>query len=457
MKSIISLLLLVLFLGTCNLFAQQSNPNVLVILADDLGAGDLGCYGSTFYETPFIDQLAAEGVKFTMAYSAGAVCSPTRSSIMSGKYPVRTGVTDYIPGLKDKNRKLNIQPTAMHLALDEVTLAETFKSAGYQTFYAGKWHLGEAGFEPQDQGFDIYMGHKELSINGNGWQIGNRLTQTAIEFIDSRDQQKPFLMYLGYNEPHTPILEYPDHIQKFKDKAKTLAPVTPQNIQERNGKTRVVQDDPVYASELAGLDSFVGRVLKKIADNNLRNNTIVMLLSDNGGLSTLKKPGPTSNKPLRAGKGWLYEGGIRIPFILRVPGLTKANSEIATPIITTDIYPTLLELAGLPAKPEQHIDGLSLVPLLKGAKSLNRTTLYWHYPHYHGSTWAPGGAIHEGDWKLIEFFEENKLELFNLKHDPVELNDLAQQEPTKLRELKQKLDNWRKETGAFIPTLNTEK
>lgn len=431
--------------------AADSKPNILFILADDLGWRDLGCYGSPFQETPNIDRLAREGLRFTQAYTAGSVCSPTRGSLMTGKYPVRTGVTDYIPGLTSEGRKLVTRPTRTELALEEVTIAEAMKEGGYQTFYAGKWHLGGKGFEPGDQGFEVVAPDAPREEISRDWQVGLKINQSANRFLDERDPTRPFFMYLGFHEPHTPTLEYPDHIERFRTKAAGLKSPGDAYRVEREGQTKLVQDDPAYGSEVAGLDAFVGGVLAKLEEKKLVENTVVIFFSDNGGLSTKNTPGPTSNEPLRAGKGWLYEGGIRVPLIVRAPGITKADTVSDAPVISTDFYPTLLDLAGLPARPRQHHDGLSLAQLLRGGAPPAREALFWHYPHYHGSTWAPGGALRAGDWKLIEFFEEGAAELYNLSSDLSEKNNLAASEPQRLEDLRQKLADWRTETGAFVP------
>jgi arylsulfatase A-like enzyme len=435
-----------LFFALCpSLFAAK--PNILFILADDLGWRDLGCYGSPFNETPHLDKLATQGLCFTQAYTAGAVCSPTRGSIQTGKVPPRTGVTDYIPGLSSAGRKLVTRPTNKQLALEEVTVAESLREGGYQTFYAGKWHLGNQGFAPEDQGYELVVPDEN---HAKDWQGGHKLSEAAMKFLDEHDAKRPFFMFLGYHEPHTPILEYPDHIAKFREKAARL-PADAAPRRERDGMTRTVQNDAAYASEVAGLDSFVGSVLDKLDRSGLAESTIVIFFSDNGGLSTKSDPGPTSNEPLRAGKGWLYEGGIRVPLIVRAPGLTKAGSISDTPVWSTDFYPTLLSLAGLAARPEQHRDGLDISSVLRGETAPSREALYWHYPHYHGSTWAPGGAMREGDWKLIEHFDEGGVELFNLQTDLSEKNNLAKTEPQRLQAMQARLAAWRKETGAYIP------
>lgn len=445
-----------LMLGaSANVFAVESAAperplHILFILADDLGWTDLGCYGSSFHETPHIDRLAADGIRFTQAYSAGAVCSPTRSSIMTGQYPVRTGITDYIPGLHPEGVRLATPFTRTELDLEHVTIAEALQAEGYQTWYGGKWHLGGAGFGPEAQGFEAVVQDESLGKPNQDPLVGDRLTAAALQFLDERDTTRPFFMFLGFHEPHTPILPHPEHIARFREKA-AANPVETTSIPERHGFSRTVQNDAAYATEIAVLDEAVARLTEKLDALGLRESTVVVFSSDNGGLCTLKKPGPTTNLPLRSGKGWLYEGGIRVPLIVRAPAAVAPGSTCDTPVISTDLYPTLLAVAGAPPAPERHRDGENLAPLFSGG-SLPERTLYWHYPHYHGSTWAPGSAIREGDWKLIEFFDEERVELYDLSQDTGERRDLAAQAPEKVRQLQDKLSAWRRATGAVIPS-----
>jgi len=431
-----------------------TRPNVVFILADDLGWMDLSCYGSPFCETPNIDRLAKEGVRFTQAYTAASICSPTRSSIMTGKVPVRTGITDYIPGLSSEGRKLVTRRTKTELALEEVTIGEAFREGGYETFYAGKWHLGGKGFEPSEQGFEHYVDDKQLGNYGRDWEAGKRLAESAVKFLGTRDETRPFFACLAFHEPHTPIVEYPEHIKHFQDKAAKLSPATVPPKPEHDGLNRGRQDDPAYGSEVAGLDSFVGMILKALDARGLRDDTIVVFTSDNGGLAVKDQPGPTCNAPLRAGKGWLYEGGIRVPTIIRAPGVTRAGTVVDSPVISMDYYPTLLALAGLPAMPRQHVDGLSFLPLLRGETMPAGRTLHWHYPHYHGSTWAPGSALREGDWKLVENVHYETVELFNLRDDLGETRDLSKSNPEVTAQLLAKLHAWQRSVGAFIPGPN---
>ncbi len=449
----------------------SKKPNFVFILVDDLGWPDLGCYGSSFYDTPNLDKLAASGMQFNDAYAACPVCSPTRAAIMAGKYPTRLNITDWIPGQDPKNRKL-LGPQDLHqLPLDEVTLAETFKKQGYKTFFAGKWHLGDEGFFPEDQGFDINKGghhrgsppggyytpykNPKLSDGPEGEYLTDRLTEESMSFMES-NQDNPFLLYLSFYTVHTPIQACRRYIDHYKEKAEKLPELGEKaERKEHDGITKLRQDNPAYASMVRAMDENVGKVLNKLDELNLSENTVIIFTSDNGGLSTLSRRGyPTCNLPLRAGKGWCYEGGIRVPLIIRVPGITKPGSISNEPVISMDYYPTMLELAGLSPKPDQHCDGKNLVPLLKGEKELNREAIYWHYPHYHGSTWKPGAAIRARDWKLVEFYHEGKVELYNLKDDIGEMNDLSKSHPEKAKELLTMLRKWQKDTNAQMPKPN---
>ncbi|RCS54927.1 DUF4976 domain-containing protein [Bremerella cremea] len=448
---------------------QTQRPNFVFFLVDDLGWADLSCYGSTFHESPNIDALAASGMKFNHAYAACPVCSPTRASIMTGRHPVRVDITDWIPGNRGTGKFLQVEDRD-NLALEEVTIAEVLKEAGYQNFFAGKWHLGDEGHYPTDQGFDFNIGgnhagsppggyyapwkNPTLTAKKDGEYVTERLTEESIKFLETRDQAKPFLLYLSYYNVHTPITPYKKRVEHFREKAAaTIEGETP-TIPEHEGISRARQDDPSYASMIAAVDQSVGEVLAKLDELKLTDNTVVCFFSDNGGLCTVRRPGPTSNLPLRSGKGWLYEGGVRSPLIVRAPGVTKAGSVSDVPVVSTDFFPTMLELAGLPLQPMLHADGQSLVSLLGGAGEQPERALYWHYPHYHGSTWKPGASIREGDWKLIEFYEYDEVELYNLADDPGEQNDLSTSQPEKTAQLREKLHTWQKEMHAKMPQPN---
>jgi arylsulfatase A-like enzyme len=369
----------------------EKKTNFVFFLVDDMGMMDLGTYGSTFHETPIIDKLAKTGMKFNYGYAACPVCSPTRASIMTGRHPVRVDITDWIPG--SANRKTNklIHPEDRdNLALKEVTIAEELKSNGYQTFFAGKWHLGNEGHWPTDQGFDINIGgHHRGSPPGGYYAPWNnptleakkkdeylteRLTEESTRFLENRNTDKPFLLYLSYYNIHTPIQAYRKHIGHYQKKAEKFSGTTPTE-QEHSGQTRMRQDNPALASMVSAVDDSVGTLLAKLDELGLSDDTVVVFFSDNGGLSTKPKMGPGSNSPLRAGKGWLYEGGVREPTIIRAPGVTKPGSVSDQPIVSMDFFPTMLELAGLPPKPNLHADGRSLLPELTGKKGKPRLSI----------------------------------------------------------------------------------
>lgn len=448
---------------------KQQKPNILFILVDDLGWTDLDVYGSRFYETPNLKRLAAEGMRFTQAYSASPVCSPTRAAIMSGKHPARLNITDWIPGLDPRDRKL-LGPHDRHqLPLNETTIAETLKKAGYHTLFAGKWHLGAEGYYPEQQGFDINKGgHEKGSPSGGyyvpynnpklqdgatGEYLTDRLTDETIDFMQTHT---PFFAFLSFYTVHTPIQACKRHHAYYLNKLeKKTANSSKAYRREGDGWTKLKQDRTDYASMVAAMDENIGRLLDHLQKSGLKQNSVIVFTSDNGGLSTLyRKNAPTSTLPLRAGKGWCYEGGIRVPLILCAPGITQPETVCKTPVTSMDFYPTLLELCGLPLKPDQHVDGKSLVPLLKRKTKSLRRNLYWHYPHYHGSAWEPGAAIRQQEWKLIEFYQDNRLELYNLSEDIGEQNDLAKQFPQKTDSLRQALLKWQKRVNAQLPSPN---
>ncbi|MEI6536242.1 MAG: sulfatase, partial [Verrucomicrobiaceae bacterium] len=411
-----------------------------------------------------IDSIAKRGMRFTQGYAACCVCSPTRGSIMTGKYPPRFGITNFIPG--GKSGKLKSAPNANHLPLEEVTIAEALRNGGYATFFAGKWHLGGGDFYPGAQGFpaDLDSGNGKATDaqfwypksnlpvpdHKNDPKTTDRIAGEAVKFI-CEHKDTPFFAYLPFLAVHVPIGARPDLVAKYQKKA-AGAPADAWG-QERENKVRLVQNNVTYAAMLEQLDSAIGRVLDAVEKNGLAEKTVVVFMSDNGGLSTAEGH-PTSNLPLRAGKGWPYEGGVREPLIVCAPGVTKPGSTCDVPVISTDFYPTLLQLAGLELKPEQHLDGVSFLPLLKGETASRGKPLFWHYPHYANQGSAPNGVIRDGDWKLIEWFEDSSLELYNIPQDIGEQHNLALQQPDKVKELHTKLIAWRKEVGALMPTPN---
>ncbi len=432
--------------------AAQSPPNIILILADDLGWTDLSCYGSGLYETPHIDRLARDGMKFTQAYSACTVCSPTRAAILTGKYPARLHVTDWIPGLPPENPKLLVPRWTKYLPLEEITIARALRSAGYVTASIGKWHLGGEEYYPEKHGFDINIAGSSapappsyfapykiatLPDGPKGEYLTDRLGKEAVQFIEQH-KEKPFFLYLPQFAVHTPIQGKEALIQKYRAK-------------KRPGQK---QTNAVYAAMIESMDDSVGRVRRRLDELKLADRTVIIFASDNGG-----RVPTTSNHPLRVGKGSCYEGGTRVAFIVHWPGVTKPGSVCETPVISMDLYPTILEIAGLKEAARKGVDGANLVPLLHQNGELHRDALFWHYPHYQhyqlGGT-TPYGAIRAGDFKLIEFFDDMRVELYNLREDIGEQRNLAAQMPAKTDELRARLHAWRKEVGAQMPSRNPD-
>ena len=465
-------LMCVLLLGAGCLSAPPgSRPgklNFVFILVDDLGYMDIGVYNpKTFYETPNVDRLAAGGMRFTNGYAANPVCSPTRYSIQTGKYPSRVDATNYFAGRR--GGRFKPAPLNDRMSLEEVTIAEALKKAGYATFFAGKWHLGPTEeFWPEHQGYDINKGGQKsgsppgrgryFSPYGNprledgpkGEYLTHRLATETTRFIESR-KDVPFLAFLAFYTVHNPMMAPKDLVAKYRAKAEKISGAEfgdeEQVFGKRARKVRILQKHATYAAMVESMDRAVGKILGKLKELGLDKKTVVMFMSDNGGLSTSEGL-PTSNLPLRGGKGWLYEGGIREPYIVKWPGVTRPGSTSDTPVISTDFYPTILEIAGLPLNPGHHKDGVSLVPLLKGSEGLKRDALYWHYPHYSNQGGIPGGAIRMGDFKLIERFEDGRTHLYNLTNDIGERNDLAAKMEDKVAAMRKKLHAWYREVDA---------
>ena len=428
--------------------ALAAPPNVIVILVDDLGWADLGCQGSQYHQTPHIDGLARDGMRFTDAYSACTVCSPTRAALLTGKHPARLHLTDWIAGHAAPKAKLSPPEWSRRLDPAEPTLAARLKSAGYATASVGKWHLG-ADSRPQQFGFDVNMGgdHRgqppryvapyglpELPDGPAGEFLTDRESAEAVRFIESHRSQ-PFFLYLAHYAVHTPLDGKRDVVAKYKAR-------TPDD-----------QRNPVYAALLESVDDSVGRIRASLQQLGLVTNTVIVFTSDNGGL-VLGKDRPTSNRPLRSGKGDAYEGGVRVPFIVCWPGVVRPGSTSSRPVQTVDLYPTLLEATGVDDAPGHERDGASLVALLKGKGSTPDRSLYWHYPHYHPGGATPHGAVRSGDWKLIESYESGHLELYNLASDLAESTDLANALPEKANEMARDLAAWRKKVGAQMPVPN---
>ncbi len=445
--------------------AEGKKTNVVLILIDDLGWNDVGCYGSDYYRTPNIDRLAREGMRFTCGYAACNVCPPSRAAILTGKNPARLLLTQWLPSGRwnAKTNRLREGRYVSSLPLEEVTIAEALREAGYRTAFMGKWHLGtETYYYPEHQGFDVNVAgrdygapggyfypfkgkwkipttgqalHKETPLPGKeGDYLVDRLAEEAESFI--RDNAgKPFFLMLSHYAVHAPLQGKPDKTERYEQVA----------ADDRQGK-------PAYAAMVESVDDSVGRVMKTLRDLQIDERTFVIFTSDNGGFAKA-----TSNAPLRANKGSNYEGGLRVPFIIRWPGHTKPGSVSEEPVIGTDLYPTILEATGRSLHPHQHVDGESLVPVLTGKDGLKRDALHWHYPHYnqHPSSF-PSGVIRAGDWKLIEAFETGRLSLFNLDDDLGETMDLSGSEPAKVAELHAMLRSWRIEVGADPMRPNPE-
>jgi len=430
--------------------ATAPKMNVVLILADDLGWTDLHCYGSEYYETPHIDRLARDGVKFTQAYSACTVCSPSRAAILTGKYPGRLHITDWIPGLPPENPKLLVPDWTKYLPLEELTLANALHDTGYATASIGKWHLGGEPYYPDKHGFDINLAGTDTPGTKNYFApykiatlpegpdreyLTDRLGVEANRFIE-RHKDQPFFLYLPHFAVHLPVQAKTALIEKYRAKRK------PGQEQTNAG----------YAGMIESMDDTVGSIRKKLEELKLADHTLVIFASDNGG-----RVPTTSNLPLRVGKGSCYEGGTRTPLIVYWPGVTKADSVCDTPVIGMDLFRTILEVVGVKGGAEKALDSVSLVPLLRQAGGLKRDELFWHYPHYQhyqlGGT-TPYGAIRKGDFKLIEFFDDMRVELYNVRDDIGEQNNLAAKMPEKVDELRTRLHAWRKEVGAQMPTRN---
>ena len=474
----LSLALAVACLAACTPEPREApgerRPNFLIFLVDDLGWTDLGCYGSDFYETPNIDRLAADGVRFTHGYAACTVCSPTRAALMTGQYPGRTNVTDWIPGHRRPKEKLRPPDWTMRLEHRHTTLAEALVAAGYRTANVGKWHLmprderqSMMDYLPDRHGFDRNVGGNEWGLPGSyfhpyerndrsvyplpeggaeGDYLTDRLTDEALGILEDF-RHDPFLLYFPFYTVHTPIQAKPEDLARF----------------EQRVDSRKRHRNPAYAGMLAALDRSVGRVRDKLSELGIAENTVIVFTGDNGGLDREGPDGrmgdPTENAPLRAGKGSAYEGGVRTPTIYYWPGVTPAGETSDVPVITVDIYPTVLEIAGVPGDPvhNESVDGVSLAGLLRDAASgLDRDTLYWHYPHYHPGGATPYSAVRDGDWRLVQFYEDERIELYNLAEDVGEERDLAAAMPEKAAELLGKLDAWRSEVGAQEPLPNPD-
>lgn len=450
-------------------------PNVVFILADDLGQRDVGAYGSTFYETPNIDRLASQGVRFTQAYAASNVCSPTRASLLTGRYPARLGITDWLPGRAPRPDDPLLSPAlAGHLTSTDTTFANAFRAAGYRTAFVGKWHLGDSPDHfPDRHGFDLNIGGSgkgstpsyfspyglpNLSDGPRGEYLVERLTHEAVAFIrESHAAGRPFLLQLSHYAVHIPKQARPQLIAKYTAKLKAHPTEGPDfSDGPPDGRVRIRQSDPIYAAMVESLDASVGAILAELDALGIAENTIVVFTSDNGGLST-SEGWPTSNLPLRGGKGWAYEGGVREPLIVSWPGHLPADALTDAVVTSPDFFPTLLALAGLPLQPTAHVDGRSFADILVSPTTPPpERAIFWHYPHYSNQRGRPHSAMRKGNWKLIEWLETGRLELYDLIADPGETQDLAQRKPDQAAALCAELHAWRTQVGARMPTANPD-
>jgi arylsulfatase A-like enzyme len=468
---VLAVALAVLASGVVKAAEKTRPPNIVLILADDLGWADLGCYDADLLETPHLDRFAREAVRFTDAY-AMSVCSPTRAMLLTGKHAARLHITIWAEGSLSgpKNRKL-LQARSLHdLPHAETTLARRLHDAGYLTALVGKWHLGDADHYPETHGFDVNIGGTRwgapetffwpyrgkgrfgtdfryvphLEYGREGEYLTDRLTEEALHVID-RAGDKPFFLYLAHHAPHTPIEARADDVKQFEKK---LRP----GLKHQNA---------VYGAMVKSLDDSVGRVLAHLKERRLDENTIVVFTSDNGGyIGVDRRSGQTApvtnNTPLRSGKGSLYEGGIRVPLLIRWPGVAAKGAVCKAPVLLADLCPTLAAAGGAPIDARTELDGVDLAPLLKDpTATLRREALYFHYPHYYETT-TPVGAVRMGEWKLLEYFEDDRVELYNLKDDLGEKSDLSRRMPDKVEKLRKRLHAWRKAVDAAMPTPNAE-
>ena len=517
-RSFLLMILLAAMHGDLSMLGGNAKPNIVFFLVDDLGWNDLKCYGSPFYDTPNVDRLAREGVHFTDAYATCHVCSPSRASILTGKYPARLQLTDWLPGRREfPFQKLSNAAIKQALPLEEITLAETLKENGYRTGHFGKWHLGEEPYGPLAQGFDVRVPtdwnkgwprsgyHSPFNMTGledeDGAYLTDVLTDEALKFIESSEEQ-PFFLYLSHFAVHDPIQGPSDLVEKYETKRSRL-PADPEPfilegnpdaelafershldqfmlqepyksqyrvLPDQTVKIKQRQDNPQFAAMVESMDESLGRVMAKLEELGLTDDTILFFTSDNGGMAAANFGRPnrvvspdrldgayaTSNHPLRGAKGWLYEGGIRVPLIIKWPGhVPFTEYKCHEPVIGVDFYPTILDMLDLSKNGNHFLDGISLVPYLAGKTTVDRDALYWHFPHYsnHGMQ-SPGGAIRKGAFKLLEYFENGSVQLFDLHNDPGEQNDLATQRPDVVKRLLSQLRDWRNETNVRMMPVN---
>lgn len=459
---------------------KASRANILFILVDDLGYSDLSFTGSEFYETPNIDRIAREGTVFTNGYAAAPVCSPSRASIMTGKTPARHDITVHIgspSGIewRTRNRFSKLLPAdyTHNLPAEYITMPEALREVGYKTFFAGKWHLGDEGSWPEDHGFDVNIGgwtsggpnggyfdpynNPNLPNRSPGENLSHRLADETVKFMQENNPAntgQPFFAFLSFYAVHSPIQTSQEKWKKYRDKAEQRGIYEKAYSMGKFMPIRQVQDNPIYAGLVEQMDEAVGEVLKALEGLGLDENTIVVFTSDNGGVAAGDNFS-TSNKPLRAGKGYQYEGGIREPYFIKIPGLSQPGEQIDFPVSGMDFYPTLMDLAGAELLPKEHNDGISLLPLIKGEVPAERS-LIWHFPHYGNQGGEPSSIIRRGDWKLIHYYEDGRKELYNLTKDISETTDLAEKYPDRVQEMGKELFDYLTEVGAKYPVPDPE-
>lgn len=454
----------------------EKKPNVVFILVDDLGLIDLGITGSTYYETPNIDKLAGQGMIFTQGYAASRVCSPSRAAIMTGKFTARHGVTDWIgaksgAAWREHKRYDKLLPaTYVHqLPKQDISLAEAMKSGGYKTFFSGKWHLGSEGSYPEDHGFDINVGgwdkgspiggyfspweNPKLENKVDGENLSIRLANETASFI-KQNKDSTFFAFLSFYAVHGPIQTNKAKWKKYQEKAVKTGIAQSGYIMERVLPIRQVQDNPIYAGLVESMDEAVGIVINALSEEGIEDETIVIFTSDNGGVAS-GDSFSTSNLPLRGGKGYQWEGGIREPYFIKVPWLKNAT-ESDYPVIGTDFYPTILDLVGLETLPQQHVDGISLKPILEGKEMEAKRPLYWHYPHYGNQGGEPSSIIQEDGWKLIHYWEDDRDELYQLKTDLGEQSNVADEYQAIAIQMRKKLLDWLTEVDANMPEQDSD-
>ncbi|MCP4313141.1 MAG: sulfatase [Bacteroidetes bacterium] len=498
---------------------QEKQANIIFFLVDDLGWTDVGCYGSSFYDTPNIDALARAGVRFTDAYAACHVCSPTRASILTGKYPATINLTDWLPGRNEfPFQKYSNAIINQQLPYEEVTIAEALKEIGYQTAIIGKWHLGENPSNPMAHGFDMHIPNNWLKgwpkkgyhgpFNLEGLEDSNEddyltdcLTDEAVKYIE-KNRDKPFFLYMSHYAVHDPIQGRKDLVKKYSEKLSKVNdnnnpryilegnPDNPENpsqaelkklmntstykpykiLPDGMVKIKQKQDNVEFAGMVESMDESLGRILNKLKELEIEDNTIIFFYSDNGGMAAANVGNPrrivpdnkqdeaysTSNLPLRGAKGWLYEGGIRVPLIVKWPGKGKQGSECSVPITSVDMFPTILNMVGAAEKIGKDKEGVDISPLIQGGH-MEKGPIFWHFPHYsnHGMQ-SPGGAIRDGDYKFLEYYENGTVQLFNLKNDIGEQIDLSKTEPEKTQELKERLHAWLDSVNAQMMNANPD-